>query len=59
MGRALATIVLSVDLSLLYLTGDPEDPIAVWKKLGDQFQKKTGEQAGATMKTTFTEIERE
>ena len=39
--RALATIVLSVDPSLLYLIGDPEDPIAVWKKLGDQFQKKT------------------
>jgi len=39
--RALATIVLSVDPSLLYLLGDPEDPVAVWKKLGDQFQKKT------------------
>ena len=39
--RALATIVLSVELSLLYLIGDPEDPIAIWKKLGDQFQKKT------------------
>ena len=39
--RALATIVLSVDPSLLYLVGDPEDPVAVWKKLGDQFQKKT------------------
>lgn len=39
--RALATIVLSVDPSLLYLIGDPEDPIIVWKKLADQFQKKT------------------
>ena len=39
--RALATIVLSVDPSLLYLIGDPEDPIVVWKKLADQFQKKT------------------
>ncbi len=39
--RALATIVLSVDPSLLYVVGDPEDPVAVWKKLGDQFQKKT------------------
>ena len=38
--RALATIVLSVDPSLLYLVGDPEDPVAVRKKLGDQFQKK-------------------
>ena len=39
--RALATIVLSVDPSLLYLVGDPEDPVVVWKKLGDQFQKRT------------------
>ena len=39
--RALATIVLSVEPSLLYLIGDPEDPIAVWRKLGNQFQKKT------------------
>ena len=39
--RALATIVLSIDPLLLYLLGDPEDPAVVWKKLGDQFQKKT------------------
>ena len=39
--RALATIVLAVDPSLLYLLGDPEDPVAVWKKLQNQFQKKT------------------
>ena len=40
--RALATIVLSLDPSLLYLLGtDPEDPAVVWKKLEDQFQKKT------------------
>ena len=39
--RALAIIVLSVEPSLLYLIGDPEDPVAVWKKLKDQFQKKT------------------
>ena len=40
--RALATIVLSVEPKLLYLLGpDPEDPVAVWKKLADQFQKKT------------------
>ena len=37
--HALATIVLSVDLLLLYLTGDSKDLIAVWEKLGDQFQK--------------------
>ena len=39
--RALAIIVLSVEPSLLYLIGDPEDPITVWKKLGNQFEKKT------------------
>ncbi len=40
--RALATIVLSIDPSLLYLIGaDPEDPVSVWKKLRDHFQKKT------------------
>ena len=37
----LAMIVLAIDPSLLYLIGEPEDPIAVWKKLADQFQKKT------------------
>ena len=39
--RALATIVLSVDPSLLYLLGEPEDPVAVWEKLARQFQRKT------------------
>ena len=39
--KALAIIVFSVDPSLLYLLGDPEDPVAVWKKLSDQFQKKS------------------
>lgn len=39
--RALATIVLSIDPSLLYIIGDPVDPTIVWKKLADQFQKKT------------------
>ena len=38
---ALAHIVLSVNPTLLYLLGDPEDPVAVWKKLSDQFQKKS------------------
>jgi hypothetical protein len=37
----LATIVLSVDPSLLYLLGDPQDPAVVWEKLTNQFQKKT------------------
>ena len=40
--RALATIVLAVDPSLLYLLGnEPEDPSDVWKKLQEQFQKKS------------------
>ena len=39
--RALSTLVLAVEPSLLYLLGDPEDPVIVWKKLCDQFQKKT------------------
>ena len=34
---ALATIVLSVESSLLYLIGNP---VAMWKKLENQFQKK-------------------
>lgn len=38
---AFATIVLSVYPSLLYLIGDPDDPVVVWNKLADQFQKKT------------------
>ena len=39
---ALATIVLSVDPTLLYLLGpDPKNAAVVWKKLAGQFQKKT------------------
>ena len=39
--KALAQIVLSKQPSLLYLLGDPEDPVVVWKKLENQYQKKT------------------
>lgn len=39
--KALATIVLTVQPSLLYLIGDPEDPSGVWQKLESQFQKRT------------------
>ena len=39
--RALATIVLSVDTTLLYLISDPQDPVVVWRKLAGQFEKKT------------------
>ena len=30
-----------LNTSLLYLVGDTEDPVVVWKKLADQFEKKT------------------
>ena len=39
--QALATIVLSIDTSLLYLIPDPQDPVVVWGKLANQFEKKT------------------
>ena len=39
--KALATIVLTVQPSLLYLISDPEDPSEVWQKLESQFQKRT------------------
>ena len=38
--RALATIILAVEPTLLYLLGYPEDPVAVWQKFQNQFQKK-------------------
>ena len=41
--RALANIVLTVDLTLLYLLGKLDDLVTVWKKLSEQFQKKTWE----------------
>ena len=34
-------IVLSVDTTLLYLISDPQDPVIIWKKLADQFEKET------------------
>ena len=41
--RVLALIILLVELSLLYLVGDPEEPIGVWKKFSDTFQKRLGQ----------------
>ena len=38
---ALALIMLSINPTLLYLLGDLEDPVTMWKKLSNQFQKKT------------------
>ena len=37
--KALATIVLSIDPSLLYLIGDRENPVVVWKLFSEQSQK--------------------
>ena len=39
--RALAIVVLSIDPSLLYLIGEPDDPRRVWMKLSDQYLKKS------------------
>ena len=40
--KALATIVMAIEPSLLYVIGaDPTDPVKVWKVLADQFQRKT------------------
>ena len=52
--RALATIVLAIDPSLLYLVGDPVDPAEVWKKLSGQFQKKTWANKLCLRKKLFT-----
>ena len=41
--QALATIVLAVDPSLLYLLGDTEDPAAVWKKLSANSRRRRGQ----------------
>ena len=52
--KALATIVLAVHPTLLYLIGDPEDPAAVWRKLSGQFQKKTWANKLSLRKRLFT-----
>ena len=39
--RALAIIVLAIEAKLLYIVGDPVDPLVVWNKLRDTFQRKT------------------
>ena len=39
--RALATVILSIDPKLLYLVGEPSDPVEVWTLLSNNFQKKT------------------
>ena len=52
--RALATIVLAIDPSLLYLVRDPVDPAVVWRKLSGQFQKKTWANKLSLRKKLFT-----
>ena len=54
--QAVALIVLSIEPSLLYLLGDPDDPVDVWKKLSDQFQKKAwaNKREGIQYRSTFT-----
>jgi DNA-directed RNA polymerase subunit N (RpoN/RPB10) len=39
--RALATMVMAIQPTLLYLVGDPTDPKEVYDKLTNTFQKKT------------------
>ena len=39
--KALATIVLSVSEDILHILEDPNCPVIVWRKLADQFQRKT------------------
>ena len=38
--KALATIVFLADLLLLYLLGNPDNPVCVWRKLEEQYQNK-------------------
>ncbi|KAF2357662.1 hypothetical protein FHG87_011578, partial [Trinorchestia longiramus] len=38
---ALATIVLGVDQSQLFLLGEPTDPVEVWRQLQNTFLKKS------------------
>ncbi len=39
--RALAIVVLAIDPNLLYLIGEPDDPVKVWEKLQEQFMRKS------------------
>jgi hypothetical protein len=55
--RALANVVLSVDPSLLYLLGEPENHVAVWEKLASQFQCKTSWSSGGdSMPPSYTRV---
>ena len=50
-GRTYKALVLSIDPSLLYLLEDPVDPVAVWAKLEEQFQKSHGSIDRLTLET--------
>ena len=39
--RVLATIVLTVNWTVLYLIGEPDSPVTVWEKLTNHLQEKT------------------
>ena len=52
--RALATIVLAIGTSLLYLLGDPQDPAIVWEQLSQQFQRRTCANKLSLRKKLFT-----
>ena len=52
--QALATIVLAVEASLLYLLGDPKDPAEVWEQLSKQFQRRTWANKLRLRKKLFT-----
>ena len=41
----MTAIALAAEPSLHYLIGDPEDPVEVWKKLQNQFQRIHGQTA--------------
>ena len=54
--RALAIIVLSLDLLLLYLLGEPSEPDEVWTTLENQFQKMWVDNLAVQRKLHSTKI---
>ena len=56
--RALVTIVLSVDPSLLYIIGDPVDLTVVWKKVSGQVsEEELCKQVNVKKETVFTKVD--
>ena len=58
--KALATILLALDPSLLYLIGhDPVDPVAVWKKTVEPVPEEiVGQSIATKTEATFPETKR-